>query len=458
MDPTYDLAKNVVQTSYDALPTVAVEAAKLQILDTIGVAIAGSNEAGVPELLGILKGLGGRKESSVIAYSTKLPAPHAAQVNATMSHALDYDDDHHDSNTHPGCIVVPTALAMAEAIGKVSGKECIAAIALGGDLLVRIGGATWYEGGVHRSGWHATTINGVFGATAVAGKMLGLDEDKMVNALGIAYHQAAGNLQCTLDGALTKRIGPGFVTRDGIMSALMAKAGITGAHNCFEGKRSLYNIYHQGGYKRDYLLQDLGKRFLGAELVFKPYPCVRQSHVSIEAALGLVTEHNIKPEEVEGITVFGGKTGYHLCTPLEVRCKPRTVVDAQFSIPWVVSTAIVKREVGIADFTEEAIKNKDVLRVAEKIRVEESPELLSSDGEPIRIKIVTKRGTFTKQVDHAKGDSENPMRAEDIVKKFRDCASYSTKSLSKKTVDSIIESIANIEKLGNVGDVIRLIR
>lgn len=236
MDPTYILAKNLIGTRYEDLPQEVIEATKLQILDSLGVAFAGASAPGVQELFHLLKRFEGIKQCSVIASNSKLPVMDAAQINAAMTHALDFDDYLVKSSVKPACVVVPTCLAMAEYIGKLSGKECLTAIAIGVELMERMGLATKYEQGPHNAGWHFTTIYGVFGAAGIAGKLLGFDEDKMVNALGLAYHQAAGNLQATFDGALSKRMGPGFAAKDGIMAALMAEVGITGAKDCIEEK------------------------------------------------------------------------------------------------------------------------------------------------------------------------------------------------------------------------------
>jgi 2-methylcitrate dehydratase PrpD len=459
MDPTYTLAKNLIDTAYEDLPQDVVKITKIEILDTLGVALAGSTGPGVQELFKLLKSYGGKRQSSVIAGDTKLPVFHAAQINTTMAHALDFDDVLLRAALHPACIVVPTCLAMAEYVGKVSGKECMTAIALGVDLMTRMGLATKYPRGLRVTGWHLTSLYGVFGAAAIAGRLLGLNEEKMADALGLAYHQASGNLQVVVDGALAKRMGPGMATKDGIMAALMAKAGITGAKNCIEGEKGLYHLYHNGGYDRQALLQNLGKTFEGWDLTFKPHPCCRITHSCVDATLELVKQHNITPEQVQEITVYGGEAEYSMmCTPLEIKRKPRNCVDSIASIPWTVATAIVKRGVAMSDFTEEAIKNEKVLHIAQKINAELDPDLIRHSGpEPGRVKITTSNGTYTKQVDYAYGDPKNPVTFDDVMSKFYDCASHSIKPIPAENIHKLADLVQTLEKVDDVNDIMKLI-
>jgi 2-methylcitrate dehydratase PrpD len=457
LDPTYDLAQNFIDIKYKDLPLDVIKTAKYQILDTLGVALGGSKTEGVQELIKLLKSFGGKRQSSVFVGDAKLPVFHAAQINASMSHALDYDDGQVRAVIHPGCVIIPTVLAVAEYVGKISGKECITAIVLAGDLMARMGMAAKYEKGIRTAGWHGTPLYGVFAAAGITGKFLNFNQVQMINAFGLAYHQAAGNLQCTIEGSLAKRMGAGMAVRDGIMSALMAQLDITGPTECIEGKNGLYNQYHRGGYDRQALMQNLGKVFEGADLTVKPYPCCRITHANIDAALELVNEHDIKPDQVKEIVVSGGRAKYNLMTPIEAQSKPANIVSAQFSIPWVVATAIAHRKVTMADFTEEAIKDKDVLMMASKIKAELAPDLITPGIEPGRVKIVTSKGTFNKQVDLPYGDPKNPMPAKVITDKFIDCVKYSIKPIAQNDIIKIIKLIEKFEELEDVKDLIKLV-
>jgi 2-methylcitrate dehydratase PrpD len=296
---------------------------------------------------------------------------------------------------------------------------------------------------------------GFMGSAATAARVMQLDEEKIVDAIGIGYHQCAGNGQCVKDGALTKRLGPGFAIKGGITAALMARAGVTGAKNTFEGEWGFYKQYMHGDYSRDILLADLGKRFEGVNVAIKPYPCCRGIHPAIDAALVLAIDEDIRGEDIKEIVL--SVTDAHLsllCQPLEAKRSPRSPVDAQFSIPWGVASAIVGRHVGLDDFTVSAISNRDVLNVTQKMRVEVDNDLSKPGPSPTRVKILTKDGkTLVKVVENPLGSLERPMSFDDCARKFRDCA----RSLDAKRVERIIELVGQLERQQDMQEIIHLL-
>jgi 2-methylcitrate dehydratase PrpD len=461
MDTALVFAREFISQTYDSIPFEDREAAKKSILDTLGNALAGSLKPGVRELLATISEWGGKEQSSVIAYGIKVPAPFAGALNATMAHALDFDDTHEVAVTHPGVIVVPACLAMAEYVGKVSGKELVTATILGTDFMCRLGLA--HRPGIpyQKVGWDPTSLYGYFAAAATACQMLHLNENQIVNALGIAYEQCAGNGQCVIEGAMTLRMGAGFAVKDGIISALLAERGVTGASNSLEGIHGLYNLYHQGKYDPNILTTNLGRRFEQTNITIKPYPCCRANHASIDAALALVKEHSLSPDRIRRVEIFVSEGTYHLlCAPLEKKRTPASIVDAQFSLFWTIATALVKGKPVINDFTETALKNKVILEFIKKINVETDP-LLNSPDKPAsgRVRIVTESGEiFENQIDHAWGSPEKPLSFDECVKKFMDCAQYSAKPLKPANILKVIEMVKNIEKVSNVVEIMDLIR
>lgn len=458
MDAIFDFVKHFTGTRYEDIPGPAVEAARKEVLDSLATALGGSSQAGISELVDMVKEWGGNEQSTIIAYGLKCPAPNAAQVNGTMVHALDYDDGHPVAQVHIGCVAVPTCFAVAERMGGKSGKEFIIALALGADFLARLGLASRPGGSLIKSGWHPTALYGYLGAAAMAGRLMGLDGERMVNAIGIAYHQCAGNSQCVNDGALTKRMGPGLAARGGITAALMAERGITGARNILEGEYGVFNQYQGGDYDIKIMTADLGKRFEGMNIGYKPYPCCGFSHSFINATLSLKSKHDIKAEQVREIIATGGETSYEICVPPEVKCTPRNTVDAQFSAPWAIATALVKGRVTPEDFTREAIKNEVVLNISRKVTGVLDPELNRHGVGPGRVKIVMKDGTeYTETVEHSPGSVERPMTFDDCAAKFRECAAGSIRPLSADTVDRVIEMVGRLEQLDDATEIIRLV-
>ena len=457
MDVIYTLAGNIIDTNYENLPSEVVKATKRLFMDGLGVGLAGSAEAGVSELIDIVRDWDGRRESTVWVYGDRLPCVSAAQANATMIHALDYDDTHDVAILHASSVAVPTALAIAEKLGGVDGKRLITAVALAVDLAARLCLANKVS--VFDRGWQYTAIHGNFSAAAITGKLLGLDTETLVSAFGLAYHQAGGNLQCIHDGTLAKRAGPGFAARDGIMAALMAQKGITGARNVLQGRDGLFNVYHRGDYNPEVLTANLGEKFEVVNLSFKPYPCCRNTNPPIDATLTMVGEYNIKAEDVDSVTIYVSKGAMKLLgEPLSTKQNPSTTVDAQFSIPWAVASAIVKGKVGIAEFTPQAIKDKTVLALSNKVTPKLDESLNRMGVSPAIVEIKTKDGkVYSKRVDTPYGSPENPMSMDAMAAKLRDCASYAAKPLSQKNVEKLIQLVSRLEAVSDVEEVVRLL-
>ncbi|MBI4329782.1 MAG: MmgE/PrpD family protein [Chloroflexi bacterium] len=456
MDASQAFANNVANLKFEDIPDDAVRAAKISILDTLGIILAASSLAtGSRELVDFVKEGGGKEESSILGFGGKVPSYMAALANGAMAHSLDYDDVHESAQVHAGVTIVPGSLAVAERVGKVDGKQFITAVVLGADFACRLSLAA----APRPRGWQPTPVFGFFGVAAAASKFLGLNAETVQNALGIAYSQAAGNAQPITDAALTKRTQAGFAAKGGIISALMAQKGITGATNSLEGEFGFYKVYWGGKYNREVLTGDLGKRFEVSNLTFKPYPSGRSTHSSIDATLAMVRENDLKPQDIESITVSKSAIAVKVVgSPIERKRRPENVVDAQFSLPYTIATAAVKRRVGLGDFTPEAIRDPAVLEMAQRVNVRLNPEFNPLDFHPGITEIMTKGGkAFSMRVDVPYGNPEKPIPQEGLLQKFAECASYAIKPLPKKNLKRVVEMIMKLEDLEDMASLVRLL-
>jgi 2-methylcitrate dehydratase PrpD len=449
-------------TRYEDLPAAVVASAKQEILDSLATALGGSGKAGVPELVDMVKEWGGAKQSTVIGYGLKVPAPNAAQVNGTMIHALDYDDGHQVALVHIGCTAVSTAFAAAERVaalkGNVSGKELITALALGADFESRMSLASKPGGSIISTGWHPTVLFGFLSTAAIAGRIFGLNEDKMINALGLAYHQAGGAGSGVPDGALAKRMGPGLAAKVGITSALMAERGITGDRDPLEGKTGLYQMYMAGDYDPKVLTKELGKRWEGVNIGDKPYPCCGFTHAAVDGILSLRTKHKISPENIKEVTVVASQSTYDLSQPPEVKRNPRTIIDAQFSVPYVAAVVLLYGAVTVDDFTLETIKRPAVLKMAQKVNTILNTSMNRHGVGPSTVTIMMKDGkSYTEHVEFCLGSVERPMTLDDIARKFRECAKSAVKPLKKDAVEKIIDMVGRLETLDDAAEIIRMV-
>ncbi len=322
------------------------------------------------------------------------------------------------------------------------------AVALGNDLTCRLGLAvTWAHD------WHLTPVLGIFGALATSSKLLRLEASNILDAFGIGLCQSAGTMELRYGiGSDLGGMYPSFPAQGGILSALMAQKGITGIKNSFEGKAGLFNVYFGGKYNRAHMLADLGKKFEGANVGFKAWPACGATHVYIEATLGILSEHDILPDEIEAITVYVGDFAQSLCEPLKARRKPSTILDAKFSLPFTVAIAATKRNVVIDDFSPEGLRDEKVLQLAERVKSEFDSRFNEANNMPPgKVEIETKEGRkYKKQVDFPYGHPRNPLALADIIAKFRDCASHSLKAIPREQMERVIETIIKLEHLNDI--------
>ena len=327
-------------------------------------------------------------------------------------------------------------------------------------MICRMGLATHPGKDIHQFGWHFTTVNGYMTAAAVASSVMGLDLQKMIYAIGIAYHQSSGNGQAVKDSALTKRLGPGFSVRGGIASAMLAKKGVTGATNSLEGVNGYYKVYHGNDYSRDILIGDLGKRFESENTSIKPYPCCRGTHPSADAALCLVRDYGVAADNIESIGIYCGKGTLGLLgEPAEFKTKPRNVVDSQFSLAWACAAGLVKNRVSLSSFTEDAIHDPEILSVAARVKVANDPKYDTGGLEPIRIEVKMKDGaTHSVEKLTATGSPECPVSFDECIDKFYGCTEYSALPMPRANADKIIETVKALDGIDDISELIKLLK
>ncbi len=441
------LARFACELTLDRLPPEVVEAAKTNVFDTLACALAGSSAPGVTEALELAKEWGGTSQATVLAFGHKLPAHHAAWVNGTMAHARDYDDTHDAAVLHAGVSVVPAALAAAELRGGVAGADFIAAVAAGLETICRLGVAT--QIGIVESGFIYTPLFGHFAATVAAGRVLGLDHAQMVNALGIAYSQVAGNHQVTRDGAMTKRMQPGFAAQAALVSVQLARKNVRGAQHTFEGADGFLRVYLRDRCDREALRAQLGERYEFVNLSYKPYPCCRFNHTAIEAAITLRARAAIEPQRIRSVRIGMTRQAYEaVCTPVAVRKSPQTIVHAQFSIPYTVATALIDGCVELRHLTTEAIRRADILDLAQRVDgfVDDAIERdWGRNISPADVRIeMTDGSVHEMRIDYPKGHPDRPMSIADFDAKLRDCIRVAAVPVPADTVERLRAAVDNL--------------
>ena len=448
-DPAWALAEHVCGIGIADLPTATRAATCNDILDTFGCLLGGSSAPGIAELARVVGGWGGVQQSQVMLRELRLPAPQAAMLNASMAHALDFDDTlDHGGSIHPGASVLAASLAIADMLGGVSGQRLLLAIALGLDVSCRVALASTVD-----RGWHRTAAMGVFGAAAASGKLLGLTVEQMVNALGIAFSQAAGNRQCILDGALTKRLQAGQAASSGVLAALLAAEGFTGAHDIFLGRFGFFELYQSGGHDPAKLVEDLGKEFRGDLLSFKPYACGRPQHAILDAAIAARNQLDLGTAvdfaQIADVRVTVAPTIIaEQFKGASHKRRPTQIVEAQFALPYLIAAALVHGRVGITEVAD--IHNAQVLRVAEQMEgIDAGREV---DGITLRLR---DGRTAAVTVGLPLGSPENRLSIEQREMKFIDCAHNAVRPLPDDAVHATAHAILQLEELQDVSGLLR---
>jgi 2-methylcitrate dehydratase PrpD len=449
-----ELAAFAAELSLDSLQPAVIDAVKMDLFDTLACAVAGSSAPGVDDVRALVNQWGGAPEASAFVFGDRMPAHHAAWLNGTMSHARDYDDTHDAAVLHAGVSVIPAALAAAELRGGVSGSELIVGIAAGLETISRLGLAT--RVGIIESGYMYTSLMGHFAATLAASRVLGLDHVQTVNALGIDYSMAAGNHQVTRDAALTKRMQPGFAAMSALIAVQLAQRGVRGAQSTFEGEDGFFRVYLRDRVDRERVREGLGRRFEFTRLSFKPYPCCRFNHTVIEAAIRLRAALAGRIDRIRGIQVGLNHQAFQaVCTPDEIRRAPKTIVQAQFSVPYTVAAALIDGEVGLGHFTPNLADRADIMALAQRVHPRVDPEIEARYGRtisPARVEIELEDGQrLSEWVEMPLGHPDRPMSRADFDRKAADCLRASAVELDPQVMMRLRERIDGLESLGDSG-------
>ena len=448
------IAEYASSISFENLSAGAIRAAKLSTLDTVGAMIAGSRAQGVDTILELARSWGGVEEAHVVSFGYGLPAPLAAWCNGTMARALEIDDCLDFLPVHPSASTIPALLAVAELKGSLSGKEFLTALAVGQDLITRLGLA------VRQTAIQSGRMNifRIFGPAAAVAKAMGLNAKEMQNALGIAFSYGIGDGQANLDGALTVRLQQGIIAQGALIAGLLASKGFTGAKDFLLGRFGYFNAFEPNP-RLEYLTKDLGRTFYGERISIKPYAACRGTHAAIELALKFVEDRKIPSHQIKRITYRTSPEIFQFVgSPREAKIKPDSTASAQFSIQYVSSAAIARGDVFLKELEAESIRSSDILDIAQKIYVEPDDALRTNSAVGRTVLVVETDGgvTWTGQLEEALGSPSRPMTYEQCTEKFMKCTDYSLMPLRKENAINLVKMIKNIENIADVSSLVSL--
>ncbi|MBW1612614.1 MAG: MmgE/PrpD family protein [Deltaproteobacteria bacterium] len=438
---TKAVANFIAETSFKKLPPEVVVQAKKAIRDVIGVSIAAHKDRAVQASRRMAIARGGKKESTLIGMGMKVPCEMAAFVNTVMASTLDMDDGSMGlpghprvHRGHPGAIVIPSSLAVAEREG-ATGRELIEAVVVGYEVALA---TAWMIGVTVLAG-----RTGTYGAAASAAKLLGLSRNEIISALNIAEaHCPSPTYAFIWDQTDMTKEAPAWAAMTGVTASLLSQAG-------YRGAPTIYDL--QESDKKPIVA--LGNEWEILGLYFKLYSACRLAHASIDGVLEITKEHGLNAQSISAITI-GCSTQKGLKMS---NSRPANIWQAQYSIPFIIGAALVDGEVGPGQIAEDRLGDKLILHEAEKVRMVADSEVdaLLPDMFAGRVEVNTKDGRkFQTFKRYPKGEPENPLTEEELSDKFKKLV---TEVVGVKRAEELAMLIDRLEKLDNIEGLIEKI-
>jgi 2-methylcitrate dehydratase PrpD len=435
--------------SFEDLPPEVISTAKRLVLDSLGSALAGTTLGdGGPEVTSVVRASGGNPEATILGFDEKVSAVMAALANGATVHALNYDSIGAWGG-HPGTFALTAPLAVAERQGGVSGREFIASLVAGVEVEMRAVSALLRAGVDTKGRFLEGQILSYLGATLSAGRVLRLSPEEMDSALGVMLMQVSGTRQVVIYGdPPAKGIYSAFPNHGGVLSALLAKEGLSARCQAIEGGAGLYAMFYDGVYDPEAFREALGEEFHMLNAAFKPWPTSGLVHPFIDGALQIQQEHDIDPAMIESVHLTGDPQLKNWFEPVEERRRPTSAASAANSVVFGTAKALINRAVTLQDFTPEGMTQPDVLALTKKMDHSLDPSLGIRAGV---IEVVTTSGArIARRQEAPLGQPDNPLSDDQLVQKFRDCAQHSARPIAEEALDRVIDFIDHLEDVPDV--------
>ncbi|MCG8544350.1 MAG: MmgE/PrpD family protein [Alphaproteobacteria bacterium] len=402
------------------------------LLDCVGNCVSVRNSDYINSLVKAWDSDGG---CTAFGHARGFDAAGAAVINGTAAHGEDFDDTFEGSPVHAGAPAIPAVLAACERYDR-SGTDALVGAAVAMELMCRL--TVVAPTAVHRAGFHPTAVIGTMGAAAGVGAALGMTSKQICDALGVAGSMASGIIEYLAEGTWTKRLHPGWAAQSGIRAALMARHGFTGPRTVFEGVHGFFYTFADPAIDQDmsHLTNRLGEDWRMEKIAFKPYACGTMAQPYIDCAIRLAAE-DIDAAQVAEIRCETGEGIVHrLWEPLAEKHRPTTPYSAKFSIPYLIAVGFIDGAVGLAQFTEERIRDAEVLELASKVNYVVDPKNEYPRNYTGHTHALMKDGSErVVRQPHLRGGSREPLTREEIIAKFSRNAEFG--GLTTKQANSL---------------------
>jgi len=438
------LARFCSQLQYDQLPAAAIEKVKHCFVDYLAIAFRASCLDSSQPVRTLAKEAAGLGKATLLGWRRPTSPYWAAFANGMAAHSLELDDTYLKGSIHNESFLYSTALACAEEHG-LSGKRFVEAIVAGFEVACRLAEAL-QPAVTNARGFHPTGTCGVVGAAAAAGKLLALNETQFTSAIGIACSQASGLLEFVSDGSWTKRFHAGWAAHGGLTAAGLAKHGMTGPRTVLEGPFGFLHAY-SGQPKLEGFDQGLGQDYKVLQTAMKYYPCNYYIQAVNDSVHKLNDREDLHAEEIAKVVVYTVRAASHLvCEPIAQKRNPRTMIDAQFSVPFNVALGFLAKRVTFSDFNDQMYQSAEIQRLMNLTSCEVDPVLDAQYPEtwPARVEITLKDGRMlADETQYAKGDPRNPLTQDEVITKHKGLVSG---LVDDSTDDQMLDVILRLEQ------------
>jgi 2-methylcitrate dehydratase PrpD len=445
--PTQALSEFLAEIHYEDLPQEVIARTEELFLDWFASALAGKGARPVRVLEKFAAQMGPASGPAEVLTSRKRTSSlFAALVNGAASHVVEQDDVHNGAVLHPGAVVFSAVLAAAQETG-ASGKEFMAAAVAGYEAGIRIGE---FLGRSHYKVFHTTGTAGTLAAAAGVARLLNLDASRLQHALGSAGTQAAGLWQFLRDAADSKQLHTGKAAADGLLAAYVARDGFTGARRILEGEQGVAAAMSSDADPRK-LTDGLGSRWALPETSFKYHASCRHTHPAADSLLELIREHKLKAEDIAAVSAHVHQAAIDLLGPI---IDPQTIHQSKFSMGFVLALIANYGRAGLADFSDEALRNPKLRSFHDKVKMVLDPEIDRAYPRRWmgRVTVQTHDGRqLEKRVTSPKGDPDNALTREELEEKALRLAAYANGASSGEMKKAIVR-IWRLHDEANVRD------
>lgn len=438
---------------YEDIPKEVVDYAKLLMIDSFGCAVASTDQPHAQRIMSAIGKMNNSGEATLWGSDKKVSMENAVLYNGSLIHGLDYDDTHALAITHPSSSVVTAGITIGEALGK-TGEEIMTAIIAGYEVLLRLG--SFANGRLHDRGFHPTGCISAFSSACIVGKMMGVTDEELRNALGLCGSQAAAILEFLNDGTDVKKLHPGWAIHSALYSLAFAKEGYTGPVAVLEGIQGYFQAHIGTVEGIEEVFSDFGKRWYTSEIAFKFYPVCHWLHGFNDILFKMEEDNNFTGEDIETLECIIDERVKAVGYVSPDKLRPATEYHQRFSLFYTIAMAAHKGRLGPVEINMDHMKDQGLLDMIDRVKITVDPKADVPGHFPAQLRVTLKDGReFYGSQPYEVGSKKNPAKKEDVLRKYY---ANTDDFIKREQADQIVQDVEKVHSLESVDGIISALR